>query len=207
MEEKKCGNQISEENIYKERYIYEKERTQQGGLSFFAVLWEAGMAADYIKEILQTGGCSCYLPVRFLKQDGIVKAYYDDTGFLPLEKCIRTAKRRGESVLRFSIKLLRQLAEGEEEAENWLLFRNGIRYRMDSIFYCEGTGQTAMAYIPAGVKRSFPQRVCLLAEELQENYPDAGLEILTQRLEEEFRKGASGSKALLRLFSGWEREI
>lgn len=185
--------------------IYEENRIQQAGRSYFSVLWEERI--DYIKNIMETNECSCYLLAYFMECEGRVTVYYDDTGYMPLDQYFEVLEGKGQSLLKAVVGVLRRLAEDEEEAEDYLLNRDCVRFWPDCIFVCLATGKTALAHIVQGERHPFSRRVSGLLRELNTKYEAEGLGLLCDKLEEELQKGAQGTKDLLRLFSLWEREI
>ncbi len=186
--------------------ICEGTRFEQGGRSFFALRWED--EGGYVREALEAGRCSFFLPTRFLRHGDKLTAYYDDTDYRSLLGCFEEKARRGGSLLWASVSLARQLAEGEEEAQDFLLNTDGIRYGCENIFL-SAAGRPALAYIPHGSPAHMPfsLRIQGLMNELDEAFPGLGADRFAQKLAQELEKKAMGTGALLRLFSRWEREI
>lgn len=185
--------------------IYEAERIQQAGRSYFAVNWTGNGGCR--KEALAAGGCTFYLPTRFLQRGSQLTAYYDDTNFVPLNQRYARVLAKGDSILRLTVGVFRKLTEGEREGEDFLLGGDSILYRSDCVFLSGETGRAAMAYIPVEERRMFSERILSLAGELCGTYPGQGLELLVEKLEQELSRGAGGTTGLLRLFSRWEREL
>lgn len=191
--------------------LYESSPVERGGRSYFCMDWpdeeDGGAAEPYTAEVLLAGVCRSYLPMVFSREEGRIKACYDRTGFIPVRRCLERKWAEERSFLKSAVWLLRKLTEGEEEAEDFLLSGDRVALRTDSVFVTAAGDGVARAYLPSGQEEIFSRRLLKLLRELERSFPESGLSLLGDKLEAELEGNTPGTGGLLRLFSGWEREL
>lgn len=182
-----------------------QEQIQQAGRSYRTRVWEED--CGYRKNIIMRNCCPGWLDVRFLSEDGCEIAYYDDTGFFPLTEYCDLVLRQGKSLLRAVVSVLRRLAEQELVCEDFLLSRDLTSYRAADIFIRSADHSAAMIYLPVTERTSFSARISALLAELEREFPENGIELISAKLSARLQEGAVGTKELLQLFGSWEREL
>lgn len=126
----------------------EAEITESGGRSFFILKQKSGIMPAYCEIALSYDVCPHLLPMRFIRREKELFAYYDYGEYYQLNNILKQWQIERRNVAIESIKVITSIIRCALSIENYLFISEGYRLHEDTVFVNPITGEVRLAYIP-----------------------------------------------------------
>ncbi len=168
----------------------------------------------YERKMLCRSECPNILPMYFQSEDGEEKAYYDFTGFLPLEDYVKKNLASAENVrkdhgqVRFALDILSRVLSNLMDMENYLLCAGRAAIGLDVIFIDPANGEVRFAYYPEGKSEvNLQTRILRLIDTMCELFNSAEAVAYFWNFKEQIILNNLGLSGMIRSLSNMQREV
>ena len=178
----------------------------------FSVTME-GRIKDYEKNILCRSSCPDTLPMYFLSENGLEKAYYDFTDYLQLNDYVKKYQVPDEGVrkdfnsVRAALDIAARVLVNLKDMESYLLFPERTAIDPDLIFVNPADGEIRFAYYPeekSGL--SLQAKVLRLIDTMNESFANTEAAVYFQRFKEQVVMNNPGLDGMIRNLGILQRE-
>ncbi len=122
---------------------------EKDGECYFILPLTVDNIPGYQYTILTNEICPGLLPMRFVREDGILKAYFQWAGYVQIGTLYRRWDEEGKNIALESMGLLGSIIQALLSIENYLFISEGYILSADKIFTHPISGQVKLAFVPS----------------------------------------------------------
>ena len=190
----------------------ECESNDGGGKRYFSL--RADKIMNYQKRMLSEGGCPFTLPMHFILDEGIEKAYYDYSGLVQMKEFIGRIRSTDHSagndgkLINIVLNLLADLMDCLKGMEEYLLFPDAVSIESDLIFVDMQSEKAIFAYNPyADPEISIQDRILCLIDSINEMCQDSEADQYLCKLKDLIYQKNPGTDGMISMLGTMKREI
>ncbi len=167
---------------------------------------------DYEKKILCRSCCPDTLPMFFLSENGLEKAYYDFTDYLQLNDYIKKLRvsegvRKDFNPVRAALDLTARVLVNLKDMESYLLFPERAAIDPDLIFVNPAGGAIRFAYYPEEKPGlGLQEKILRLIDTMNESFDNTEATVYFQRFKEQVVMNNPGLDGMIRNLGILQRE-
>ena len=166
---------------------------------------EKGSIYEYQLELLRSGKCKALLPGSYYVEGDNIRILCETSGTISLPEMLKSRDLELLSGFRSMLRALRRIIEASQLAEGYMIDNSKLSFAAGDIYFDADDGRAKLLLKPG--QQSLVSSITALCGELGKRCPGVNAAVLSERLENEARRGTLGGERMLRLLSSWEFEL
>jgi len=196
-------------------YLVVKEGliTEVNGRRKFCIQFDDSQIQEYEKRMLSDASCPYTLPMSFLSDDGITKAWYDYTGYIQLKEyirseCCNSSILNNRKPIYEAMDILFKIMQNLRASEDYLILPDRVSLDPDTIFINPSHLSISFAFYPNEVPElTFQERLFHMINKISSWYQNDEVDHYNERFLNMVREKNLGLEGTISVLCTIQREL